>query len=198
MKKTLILVLLTIPSISISQSTKALEGFWGIKWGTSAAQMKKEMLQKQGVTLDAKNSKDGSMFFDNGKWGAFRVVFSIFQYGERGVHTAKALLSPTVEAKVIDLYDDVVSSLTEKYGDPKNEIKDFKPPYRDGDGYETQAIKYGKGTYSTYWGIPSAKGDEDAIVVEITEGLEVRVTYQNTDMFNTANEKTKKVLQSDY
>jgi len=57
----------------------------------------------------------------------------------------------TGEDRFMKIYEDNKNSLTKKYGNPTLSIRDFKPPYTDGDGKEAQAVKAGKATIFTAW-----------------------------------------------
>lgn len=194
MKKTIVLFALLLSNIALAQSP-APDGFWGVKWGTAIAETKKIVLSKPGVKF-SKSTDGDALIFENGTWGAFKPSLSVFVHGDEGMHTGKVVIEPSLEAKVFEMYDDVVRELTSKYGAPKHVFKNFTKPYEEGDGYELSAVKLGKATYSTYWML----GDKDSILIctEITESASVRVTYQNAVLSGKANEKVKKSNQSEY
>lgn len=50
-------------------------------------------------------------------------------------------------------YNKYVNLFTQKYGTPSDHFEFFSTPYYDGDGYELQALKNDKCTYSSYFTI---------------------------------------------
>jgi hypothetical protein len=65
----MVLFLLPIlhPVLFAQDSTKTLEGFWGIKFGSSLAEAKNIILSKEGAKLDTKNSKQDTLIVDGAK-----------------------------------------------------------------------------------------------------------------------------------
>lgn len=60
-----------------------------------------------------------------------------------------------------------------KYGEPSNSYEFFLTPYYEGDGFELQALRNKKCTYSSYWNI-----NEGSIVVDINNE-NVCLTYED-------------------
>lgn len=76
--------------------------------------------------------------------------------------------------------------LSQKYGTPNNDFYYFKRPYYDGDGFELQAIRLGKGTAATYWNRPTGDGENIIIVCEVTPIMSLKVGYQHVEMADIA------------
>lgn len=62
--------------------------------------------------------------------------------------------------------------LIKKYGELTKDYAFFQSPYREGDGYEEQAIRVGKGHFAAFW---SSQG----LGVMISDRLTVRVLYES-------------------
>ena len=69
--------------------------------------------------------------------------------------------------------------LLEKYGKTTDRFQFFSNPYYDGDGYEMQALEKEKCTYSSYW----SNIDGASYSVEITKYKQVKITYENDELF---------------
>lgn len=67
---------------------------------------------------------------------------------------------------------------TDKYGQEESEYEYFTDPYYEGDGYELQAVRLEKCTYSTYWFDKMGMN----IAVEISKYEQVRLAYENATL----------------
>lgn len=72
-----------------------------------------------------------------------------------------------------DEYNSFKESYTKKYGKPKS-YEFFTDPYYEGDGYELQALKYGKCTWASYFS--TSQGN---IVLELSDTKCVEVIYED-------------------
>jgi hypothetical protein len=82
-------------------------------------------------------------------------------------------------------YNDIRTSLINKYGEPKHDYSFFSSPYYEGDGYEMSAITLEKCTFSSFW---------ETMSIQISRFKQVNVTYEN--LVNSAiNEREVKSLQ---
>ena len=82
-------------------------------------------------------------------------------------------------------YKALVESYTAKYGTPQS-YAFFSKPYYEGDGYELQAVKLNKCTYSSFYKVLT--GD---IAVSIDDSCSVMVVYEdgiNSDVWSTEKE----------
>lgn len=75
-------------------------------------------------------------------------------------------------------YNKYVDLFTQKYGMPSDHFEFFSTPYYEGDGYELQALKNDKCTYSTYF-----KTDKGTLNVAITSSCCISLGYE--DKINT-------------
>jgi hypothetical protein len=72
--------------------------------------------------------------------------------------------------------------LVKKYGEPTQDFAFFQRPYFEGDGYEEQAIRLGKGHFSCYWTPPKdSKVRGDTLALNLTERLTVKITYESSN-----------------
>lgn len=79
------------------------------------------------------------------------------------------------------MFGDYKEMFKEKYGVPSNDFHFFSKPYYEGDGYEMQALRMDKCTYSTFWdtqqghiNLAMRKGGYIAIAYEDQINTEIR------------------------
>lgn len=86
-------------------------------------------------------------------------------------------------------YNVYKNALVKKYGEPSSDYAFFSDPYYEGDGYETSAIKLGKGTFSSFW-----MSTDGAISCEIDDDLDIAIRYEN-DKYSKIDDNEKEVLK---
>src|ERR687884_1112783 len=170
---------------------KTLDGFWGMKFGSSIAECKRIILSKEGAVLDTKHSTENKLIVDGAEFGGRKTAFIALLFTDNKLHTAKVYFVPRLESKVFELYDEIKSEINDKYYVTKNDYRLFKYPYEDGDGYETQAIKLGKASIASFWSFPRSDGHKNSISLEINETLIVILSYQDGLLIEEAIEKQK-------
>lgn len=192
MKNLLLITMLLMPFIGFSQSQKPIDGFLGIKFGATILQVKTAMKAK-GATFDEKNSKPELLLFDNVSLGKRKTDLFALRFLDGKVYSALFIFKPELEARTIDFYDDLQSSINDVYGKGKANKK-FKSPYEDGDGYEISAIKTGNADYSTFW-----HDDKDNTIGEtISDELEITLVYQDSAMGEIAEKRQKEKEKAEF
>jgi hypothetical protein len=68
-------------------------------------------------------------------------------------------------------YNDLVKTLTNKYGEPTKTFQSFLSPYYEGDGYEMSALRVGKVVYLSSWNI---------VYIKINKSGAISIQYENT------------------
>jgi len=164
--------------ICLSSLVKAEQPtFADIRWGASHDEVRKQLISK-GFSPGALD-KDGDFKFEGSLVGHKAQGLALF--GDRKV--AKVIVRIiTPDHKAIETYRSMKEVLTKKYGKPSSDYEFFKKPYYDGDGFEAQAIKLGKATFSSFWG--------SALNLEIHESLTVQLNYES-DVWEKEYEKRK-------
>ncbi|MBL7987929.1 MAG: hypothetical protein JNJ94_07705 [Chlorobi bacterium] len=182
---------------AIAQET-TVDDFLDIPWGSSAAKVESAMLKREGVTIDKENSDTSHLFFDGGTFIGRSVEYYMFNtYPSTGLNTASVFFEKPLEAKVIEKYDEIKAVIIKKFGKPDNDFKYFKSPYEEGDGYETSAIRQGKGTIMTYWKKQDKNGGNVLLMLQITESLQIMLSYQNAALFDKYKQDKEAKNQSD-
>ncbi|HWZ15697.1 MAG TPA: hypothetical protein VNW95_10720 [Mucilaginibacter sp.] len=193
MKKTLLITLLLIPFLGMSQTTKPIEGFLGIKFGTGMAAVNAAVIAKGGVIDKAKSTKE-SVIFRNVKLGHREAASFIVKFVNDKAYEADFLFLPGQDARSIEYYNELVKDINDNYGKGDSQVT-FKSPYSDKDSEMNKivAIRSAMAEYKTYW-----ESNDNSILAEITEDLTVDLIYQNDKLFSEAEAKQKAKEKSDY
>jgi hypothetical protein len=161
MKKYLLFTLLTC-MLSICRAEGA--EFAELKWGTPLTEAIKH-LESKGFTPSI--DKTGDISFRGNLLGHRMDGFALLA----GKRVAKVIVNiQTPDNKARETYVLLKETLTKKYGQPEISYEYFNKPYYEGDGYEEQAIKLGKGRFVTFW--------INTPVLEISEKLTVTISYE--------------------
>jgi hypothetical protein len=194
MKKTLLITLLLIPFLGIAQTTKPIEGFLGIKFGSSKAAVSAAIAAKGGI-LDKKSSSDEMLAYKNVKLGHRGAGLFAVKFINGKAFEADFFFDPGLDAKTIEYYYALVNDINENYGTGSSKTS-FKSPYsdKDDDGDKIIAIKNAEGDYRTYWQAPN----KNTIMAYITEELAVVLQYQDAVLTEDAVKAQKSKEKSDY
>jgi hypothetical protein len=191
MKRTLLITLTLIPFFGMSQTTKPIDGFLGIKFGSDAETVKAAIKAKGGIFM-LKSSKPDLLEFMGVKLGHRTASMFAVKLIDNKAFEADFFFDPELEAKAIDEYDALGSDINEVYG--KGEAtKKFKSPYSDGDGFELTAIKSGSADYQTVW-----QSGDNTISESIDNDLSTELTYQDGPLVHQAISRQKAKEKSDY
>jgi hypothetical protein len=136
-----------------------LEGALGIKWGDSRERVKEILSVGHPLSSDDSGNKD-ELFFDGGKVAGEDVWFiGVTFYHDQAARILIAF-SEQKEDDVFDQYRRLKSLLVSKYGKPNFDVRKFKSPFTEGDGYEVTALRTKKLNQYTVWYLPVAKGSD--------------------------------------
>lgn len=144
--------------------------FADIPWESSATAVT-AMLGAKGFKPGGAD-KDGDIRFEGELIGYKAMGLAMFVEGRLGKVT---LILVTPDNKAREVYRDLRETLVQKYGAPTRTFETFRRPYYLGDGFEETAIKVGKASFATFW---APEGTEGGLSIEITERLNIRVTYE--------------------
>jgi hypothetical protein len=194
MKKTLLITLLLIPLWGISQTTKEVEGFLGIKFGSSSATVQSALNAKGGI-LDKKNTDAELMTYTNIKLGHRDAGLFVVKFINDKAFEADFIFAPGLDAKTLDYYYSLVDDINDNYGKGESTAT-FKSPYsdKDPDDEKILAIKNAEGEYRSFW----QSSNTNTISITITEELAVILKYQDTILVHEAIDKQKAKEKSDY
>lgn len=159
--------------------------FADIPWGASKTEVTKKLAAKGYSNI--KIDKDGDLTFEGFLVGNEAVGIAVLANNSL-VKVIINLVTP--DRKAIGTYEDMKETLTKKYGQPQRTFKRFMNPYYEGDGYEEQAIRLGKGSFSSFWG-EDGKGVE-GMMLKITEKLTVVIVYESAAWSQESDKRSAK------
>ena len=195
MKKILLIALLLVPFLGISQTTKPIDGFLGIKFGTGKAELITRM-KARGARFDPTNSNATLLSFTNVKLGSRQAAAFFVNMVDDKAYLAIFMFKPEDEPKTIEYYNALVHDIDDIYG-PGRPTKVFKSPFQEGDGNEIEALEGGYADMHTDW-----KSDSKAIQAIIKHNkqqeLSVVLTYGDHDLAKIENDRDKAKEKSDY
>ena len=190
MKKTLLIALLLVPFWGITQTTKPIDGFFGIKFGSSKAEVIAAVKAKGG-TLNA-GATDDLLFFSNVSLGHRPAEYLEVKLFNDKAYFAAFIFQPENEASTLGYYDGLVSDISGAYGKGKP-VVEFKDPYKFGDGNETQALSLSEGSMFTDW-----HSGKNSIQININTKLMVVLMYIDDTMNAQAKAAQKAKEKSDF
>jgi len=194
MKKTLLITLLLIPFLGFSQTTKPLEGFLGVKFGSSKADVIAALKARGGVI--SSSSTDKAVICTNIKLGTrLSEQLNIYFFNNQ-MFQGTFYFKPDHDDDVINDYKALVNDISEVYGKGKS-TADFKPPYKNGDGDEILAIKSGDANFYTNF-----RSDNNLLQIKILSTKDYNVyvlaSYYDNTLVAQAEGKEKEKAKSDY
>ena len=195
MKKSLIIALLLIPFFGFSQTKKPIDGFLGIKFGSTQLAVITAVKAKGGH-LDKAYSNAKTLMFTNVKMGdreskAFRITFVNGKAFE-----AEYIFAADDEAKIPEFYQDLADDLTGIYG--TGEVtKNYTSPYAEGEnaGDDLLGLSVDKIDFHTMW---TDDKNNNSIVAYINSDMTVHLLYDDDALSKIYNNKEKAKNSSDY
>jgi hypothetical protein len=175
-----------------------MNGFLGIKFGTSSANVKQAMSKKSESIYDSKNSNNSKLKYNGVKVGGNETLFATFYFYKDQLMGVTSVFSPNLEARIFDLYNRIKLDINSKYYVTKQDYKSFKYPYENGDGHETTAIKLGKADILSVWNFLQPDGSKNQIILSITEKLKVELFYDCGRISDEYDKKAEKQVAKDY
>lgn len=196
--KNFILIILLL--VSVNSFSQTLDGFFGMKFGSSKESIKKIMLEKPGCNFDTKHSTEDILIFNGLKFAGRDIQFMLFSFTNNKFHTSRVVLVSELESKTVELYNEIKGELNEKYFTTKSDYEFYKSPYEKGDGYTESAIKLGKAEFSAFWKFknPNSPEGQNIISLEINPSLSISLGYQDGVLIKEVVSKTKEKNYKDY
>lgn len=199
MKKILLIALLLIPVIAFSQNTtKSIDGFLGIKFGTSRAAVLAAVKAKGGKL--AESSEADGLAFTNVHLGQREAAIFIVRFVDGKAYRAEFTFEPEDDYHAIEYYNGLVNDVNEIYGKGQS-TKKFTSSFVEGDGHEVGALLIGAASIYTIWqsannNLINASIDKDE--EDGSTSLEISLIYQDDALNNIYESKQKASSKSDY
>lgn len=185
MKKILLITLLSIPFISFSQTTKPIEGFLGIKFGSSKLTVINAMKAK-GSKIAATEKND--IAFSNVRLGKNETEGAKISFVANKAYEADFSIEPDVEGHTIDLYNGIVADFTSVYGPGKTK-KEYTSPYKEGDGNTYLGLSVGKINFETDW----LDANKNLITISIIPQNDGKLTIGVSYLNNALSDENDKI-----
>ncbi len=163
-------------SPALAQETR-LSGILDIAFGASKAEAQASILAHGGMRFDPIHSDTDNLVYDGGALAGLPVGFWILGFVDDQMHTSKAIIQPH-EDRLLATYKELLAALTALYGEPTRHAAYFDDPYQLGDGFETYAIRFGKGHFAALWTF-SDGDNENALSISIDKDLYIPIVFQN-------------------
>jgi hypothetical protein len=202
MKKNIILLIICLCSLFVSAQTgtttnievptseRTLNAPIGLTFGMYKEKAKAIMFNKKGK-LDVKRSVVDKLIYGNVKVGGKMTDFIVLLFVDNKLFDV-SIYYFDLDARQQENYDKLKETIDNKYGFSET-YRTFKSPYTDGDGYEMQAIKVGKGSITTYWSLKNG-----IISLEILVTMNICVGYQDTKLADVYFARKKKKEAADF
>jgi hypothetical protein len=191
MKKILFIALLLIPFLGFSQTTKPIDGFLGIKFGSSKLAVIAAIKAKGGI-IDKAASAGDRVAFTNVKLGHRSSVGFAVRFFNNKAFFAVFLFQADVEPKTVAYYDNLVSDITDIYG-AGAATREFRSGFVDGDGNESTAIENGYADLYTVW-----NANNNSMRASISNKLLILLTYQDDALRAEADAAQKAKEKGDF
>ena len=174
MKKILLIALLLIPFFGFSQTTKPIDGFLGVKFGSTKAKVL-ALLKARGAKLDPRSNAI-TLAFTHISLGHRAAEYVIVRFVNNKAFDAEFTFKPDDNNQVIDYYKSLESDLNDIYGKGEDDIK-YTAPYTEGDGHDVDALLVGAAQYNTTWEDANNNTINLEIEKEDIANLTISLTY---------------------
>ena len=183
------LVLSTVLAVASGLNAQAYR-FADIPWG-STAETVKNMMAAQRLEFVRADS-DGDYAFKGTLAGYPALVWALMADGKL-VKVAVHLATPDHKAR--EAFKSMKQTLTVKYGLPSADYESYETPYQDGDGFEDQAIRLGKGHFLSVWTTVTG-ADTSNLGLQISETLTVVISYESPRWDTEADRRRAKATMA--
>ncbi|GAC1430812.1 MAG: hypothetical protein NVSMB68_03050 [Thermoanaerobaculia bacterium] len=159
---------LAVAALFVCATLHAAFNFSDIPWNTPADTVMKKL--KSAGFKQVRKDKAGDIGFRGSLLNHDAAGSAIFARGR----LAKVVVMMTTDELARETYSQVREVLVGKYGRPVRTVASFVEPFHEGDGYEAEAIRSGKGIFLTQW-----RDAGEILTVNITANLTVAVSYES-------------------
>ena len=196
-KKVFFILILAV-SLHFSYAQK-LDSFWGLK-----LYMKKDSVVaslKKRIGKIPSDKKDNELIYEDCAFGSYKATIIKLYFEHDSLFRGYFYLVPESDPKIIDFYNDVKNSLTNKWFPPQKDVESYKYPYKKGDGDEVQAIRGGYATIGAIWVFYNSELSEDdnsQITLWLDKSMYLSLYYVDTIITPRLKKKSQIESSSDY
>ena len=164
--------------------------FAGIEWETDLGGVKEAMVTKGYIFSDT--TKYGDLLFTGEVAEEDALIKATIDSSRSVCQFVIILLTEEHEAR--QKFRELKNLLSKSYGEPDENFNLFLPPYREGDGYEEQAIRNNKAHIASMWLVRGQEGG--GFVLQISNELQIRIQYDGPK-FAAELDRRKRASSSD-
>lgn len=157
-------------------TTKPIEAFWGIKFGSSPDEAKKLVISKGGK-FEAPASKPDQLGFTGVVFTGRQTESLLLNFIDGKFYESSLKFPIADDAQVISLFNTIQKELDDVYGHSDINAS-YEYPYKEGDGETVQAIKFGHATIFAKW--TSSNGN--TIQLQINKDLSFNLFYTDATL----------------
>lgn len=172
-------------AVSNLPEKKSIDGFWGITFGASPADVKVAIAGKGGKFVADASTPD-KLSFSDVIFTQRKVDLLSTKFVNSKFYEAALVFPELSDTQLIPVFNTIVSELVNVYG-PAKITKSFEKPYEEGDGYEVTAIKSGKASYNAFW----KTNNGNTITMQINKSGSISLFYTDSNL-----EKAKEAVKS--
>jgi hypothetical protein len=192
--KKILFILLIIPFWGSAQ-TKSIDGFWGIKFGTSKSEAATAMKAK-GATPSQAATQDNLLSYEGVNFAQRKTFLVMLKFANDKLYDVRVVYQPE-NNEPISQFEAMVKELKIPYGET-TVFRNFDEPYKHGDGHELTAIKVGKAQYAAFWSTVNSAGDKNFISLKIAKDLYIDLDYQDGTIVKNLIAERNESKTSDY
>lgn len=180
---------------------QTIDKFYGMKFRSSMDSVKKSMLAKPGCILNSKYSNQNILSFTGIKFADRKTLFMMFKFINKKLFMGVAVIRPENESVIVDLYYKIKAELSEKYY-RADDFELYQPPFYKNDGKTLTAIKTNNVSFMSIFFMKKPddnnKETQNGITLEITEDVNVKISYQDELLVIESNLQKKNKKMTDY
>lgn len=176
-----------------SQTSEAPDGVAGLKFGMTLSEVKAAWNTRGLLYQDYQTIKStiGSIVYLNLSVGTETFDIGVAKFIDNKLYEVILSKIPLQDSFAQDVYFGLLSILASKYNNGSLH-REFRSPYKEGDGYEMQAVRMGKADIYAVWNFSPIS----IIKLEIQpweSGLAVAMIYQSVELYTEVDKVIKKV-----
>ena len=160
------------PPVAATPEKKSIDGFLGIKFGATQDEAKARIIAKGGKFSQA--TEHGTIYHDV-VFADRSTQFVSLQFTNDKFYEATVCFPAVDEVAVISRFNSMVDELNNVYNEA-DVSKKFVQPYKEGDGYEVDAIKFGNAKYVAFWNTNNG----NTVQLQINKDLHLILYYTDT------------------
>jgi hypothetical protein len=192
MRKSVLIFALLLFVSSIQAQTSSLDGFLKSNWGSSKAVVINNNSTKGYNYYEGEGIGENMLIATDADFAGTSGCMIAWFFTSDKLFQGTVLISPELSAKAMTEYSAMRAKIAGKYG-AGDTYENYDYPYDEGDGHWETAFKLGKGQLSTYW----VFDDENTLGMELTEDLDIKITYQSTELIGEELDKREAANNDD-